>query len=358
MVAAMLAELVPRFQVGKTTFLQLHYPGRKASSYHIYEGGRTWVPTIPRSLACPGERLGIDAHLLTLENFLHDFPTIGLSTNIKAAWVTRRVEVRVTKQSEQVCLLVRQDPSIEGVSAYAIKGRLSQDLRFQKGSVFATLEVLDVFSQPTFVQLHHNGHRRAWLSRRRKASAKIRLLSFDGVRLRVFYRLAKGNSSTVVYLRPPSCLFDLGNPQDFPRNIEPLGLEKKFRMENIRPIRPLETAIIENGRYYETGRIGAEITYSIVSEKLGAKDLIINEPALGGTDLYTSNRKTLAESRFILGTPNSRLSEQIMLELARMTRKLRTDFRWNPGAEVGYVVLSYLKDGRIDSLVAEMPNSR
>lgn len=316
------------------------------------------MPTVPMSIAQPNDRLCIDARLLTVEGFLDNFPTIGLGIKMKTAWITEWSEVRVARESGEVFLAVKQDPPIEGVSDYSLKGRVSRRLRFQKGSVFATFEVLDVFSLPTFIQLHHNGHRRAWLSRQRKASARIRLLSFDGVRLRVFYHWARGNSSTVVYLRRPSCLFNLGSTQDFPRNLEPPGLEKKFRMGNVSPLRSLEAAIIEHGSYYETGRIGAEIAYSIVSEKMGAKDLILNEPARGGTDLYTSNREVLTESRFVIGVPSSRLRGQIMLELARMTRKLRADFRWNPSAEVGYVVLSYLKDGHVDSLVAEMPGPR
>jgi hypothetical protein len=136
------------------------------------------------------------------------------------------------------------------------------------------------------------------------------------------------------------------------------GLEKRFRVEEVLPMRETEAAMVRHGRYYESGRIGAEITYTIVSNALGIDGLILNEPARGGTDLFTSDRRVLVESRFLVETPPSKLSEQIALDLARITRKIRKDFRWNPNAEVGYVVLSYLLNGRVSSLVGEITGPR
>lgn len=357
--AAMLEGRIPGFKRGRDTLLRVQYKDKNATAYHLYEGGETWVPTAPKTIAKPGERLRIETELLTSRVFLANFPPLRFRMRPrKRAWTTEWVEAKIGIESDKVALHIKQDPPMEGISSYGFEGRHHGKLTFQKSSVFATIEVLDVFNRPTTFQLHHNGSDKAWISRHTKASARIRLLSFDGVRLRILYQLSGGVCSTVMYMGKPSALFELGEIVDFASGVDTPGLEKRFRVEEVRPVRAMETAMIWHGRCYEAGRIGAEISYAIVSEILRAGDLILNEPARGGTDLFTANRKVLVESRFITDTSASSLSEQIAMDLAKLTRRIRNDFRWNPGAEVGYVVLSYLKNGRVSSLVAEMPRPK
>jgi hypothetical protein len=74
-------------------------------------------------------------------------------------------------------------------------------------------------------------------------------------------------------------LFGLGIRVDFPTSVEPIGLKKKFLTEGTKPPRPLESEMVKHGRYYETGRIGAEVSFSILSKMLGVDGLILNEPA-------------------------------------------------------------------------------
>jgi hypothetical protein len=255
-------------------------------------------------------------------------------------------------------LEIKQDPPIEGVSDYLVNGKLIAGLGFQKGSVFATIMILDAFNQLTTIQLHHSGHTKAWLSKRTTTSARIRLFSYDGVRLRILYHLPVGNSGTVVYLRKPFKLFRSGTLVDFPTSVKPIGLEKEFLVEGTKPLGPLESEMVKHGRYYGTGRIGAEVSYSIPSKMLGADGLILNEPARRGADLFTPDRRILAESRFISAVPAGQLQNQIALELVRLAKRLRNDFRWNSDAEVGYAILSHPKGGGINSLVAELPRPK
>jgi hypothetical protein len=354
----MLEDWISSFKRRKDRFLRIHYTEKNVSSYHFYQGGEKWIPTVSRTIAKPGERLRIEPELLTPRVFFANFPTVRLGIRRKRAWTTEHTEVRVVEEPGKVRLQIHQDPPVEGVSRYVIEGQRVEDLRFQKTSVFATIGIPDVFSRLFLVQLHHHGHGKAWLSRRSRASARIRLLSFDGVRLRVLYQLNRAMCSTVVYMEKPSVLFRLGKIIDFPRNIETPGLEKRFLINQVNPVREMEAAMIQHGRHYEAGRVGAEISYTIVREALGKENLILNEPARGGTDLFTQDRRVLVESRFLVEKPVLGLSQQIAIDLAKITRKIRNDFRWNPSAEVGYVVLSYLDNGQVSSLVAEMPNPR
>ncbi len=354
----MLERVVAGFVPGRPMFLRTTYLERAATSYHRYVGGSSWVPTAPRSIGRAGGIFTLRIEPLDMNKFLGAFPRLGLGTKRRLAWMADWAQVTVAKEDENVSLNIEQVPSIEGISTYTIKGRVVGDLAFHTASIFATFETTDAFSVPWRFLLHHDGHRKAWLARQTSKSFKLRLFSFDGIRLRMIYRDGKRSYSSAIYLQEPSQVYHLGEATDFPSRVEPGGIEKKFCIKNIRLLRPMERAIIKHGNYYENGRIGAEISYAIVRSKLGVDDLILNEPAKGGTDLYTQDRKILVESRLVAGAKPSRLWDQISLDLGKMTRKLRTDFRYNPGAEIGYIVLSYVNSGRLNSLVAELTSPK
>lgn len=112
--------------------------------------------------------------------------------------------------------------------------------------------------------------------------------------------------------------------------------------------------MIDHADFYESGRIGAEITYSILKKKLGVNNLILNEPGRGGPDLKTTDNRVVAESRFLVEVKASDLEAQLLRDLAQMTRKLRREFRYNPKIELGYAVTSFLRKGTVKSFVIEV----
>ncbi|MDG6902057.1 MAG: hypothetical protein JRM80_08865 [Nitrososphaerota archaeon] len=268
--------------------------------------------------------------------------------------MTEQSEIGVSMNDGGLTLHVKQYPPIEGISDYSLRGELVGSLVFQTGSVFAVVRIDDVFSVPRFLQLHHNGHRRAWISLGRHKSAKVMLLSFDGFRLRVRYRQGRRWYGTVVYLENPVRLYSLGGYEEVPRSIELPWADKAFLLRDVRPLRGLERMMVRHADFYETGRIGAEITYSLLTERLGIRGLILNEPGKGGPDLHTEDKRLIAESRFLIGVEPDMLKAQISRDLAQMTRRIRHEFRRNCGKDAGYVVISFLDGGRIDSLVVEM----
>ncbi len=356
--ATLLEKVVAGFIPRRPMFLKTTYLEPGAVSYHRYVGGSSWVPTAPSSIGRAGAIFTLRVEPLNEKKFLTSFPKIGLGSKRRLAWMADWALVTVVKEDESVSLKIEQAPPIEGISTYTIKGRVVGGLTFHTASIFATFEMTDAFSVPRRLLLHHDGHRKAWLARQTSKSFKLRLFSFDGIRLRMIYRNGKRSYSTAIYLEEPSQIYALGETTDFPICVEAGGIDKKFCVENTSLLRPTERAIVKHGNYYENGRVGAEISYAIVRRILGVDNLLLNEPAKGGTDLYTQDRKILVESRLIADTKPSRLWDQISLDLAKMTRKLRTDFRCNPGAEIGYIVLSYVNRGRLNSLVAALGSPR
>jgi hypothetical protein len=352
----LLERMVPGFVVGKKTFLKITCG--KATSYHMYNGGQNWVPTVPKSMGNPNDVFDMKIELLTRADFVNSFPRIGMSTKQPHAWMTDWSEIGVSRKDGDLALDVEQHPPIEGIARYSLKGRPVEDLVFQKGSIFAVVELKDVFSVPKFLQLHHDGHRRAWISLNKRKSSRVRLLSFDGFRLRLKYGKGKRYYGTVMYLQDPSQLYSLGGFGVVPEGIEIGWAGRTFFVRGVRPARKLERAIVESARFYGTGRIGAEITYSILSNKLGIRGLVLNEPGRGGPDLQTKDNRILAESRFIVQVEPGQLKAQISRDIAQMTRKIRREFRYISASEVGYAVISFLKDGEINSLVVELLSPR
>jgi len=314
-------------------------------------------PSLPRGAGEPDDVLDMRVELLTRESFLRSFPRIGMGTRRPQAWMTDWSEMTVSQIGDQVELVVEQYPPVEGITQYAVKGEPVEDLVFQTGTLFTVLQVKDAFSESRFVQLHHNGHKKAWVSMNRLKSARIRLLAFDGFRLRVRYG-GRRRYGTVIYLEDPSKLYSLGRCVAVSNGVEADWAGRAFLVKDVTPRRGLEALMIRHADFYETGRIGAEITHSILKNKLGVKDLILSEPGRGGPDLRTRDNRILAESRFIIEITPDEQNAQITRDLAQMTRKIRHEFRRNPQAEVGYAVISFAREADINSMVVEVASRR
>jgi hypothetical protein len=354
--APLLQSKVPGFVAGKKAFLEASYG--KTKSYHLYNRGMTWVPTLPRGGGEPDDIFDMKVELLTRRSFLRSFPRIGMGTRRPQAWMTEWSEVAVSQTGNQVELTVEQYPSVEGIARYVVKGRLVEDLVFQTGTIFTVIQVKDAFSESKFLQLHHNGHKKAWVSLNKRKAAKIKQLTFDGFRLRVRYGGRSRRYGTVIYLEDPSKLYSLGACVAITNGVKVDWAGRAFFVKKVTPRRGLEAMMVQHADFYETGRIGAEIAYSILKDKLEMKNLILNEPGRAGPDLRTRDGRVLAESRFIIEIAPDEQSAQISRDLAQMTRKTRREFRRNPEAEVGYAVISFLRDANINSMVVEVASRR
>src|SRR5207249_9438397 len=160
----------------------------------------------------------------------------------------------------------------------------------------------EVFGGPVVIRLNHDGNRRTFLGvRMHRKNFRVRFMSFDGVRLRFLYEYYPGLSSTTVYLKEPSLLYRLGEMTELPLDYYNIAaVDKMSLVESVKPLGKLETEMVNHGSNYETGRLGAEIAYTIVGEKLGHKESVLQEPARRGVDISTRDRKLVVEARFII----------------------------------------------------------
>ena len=350
--ASLLEKTMPSFKIGRKAFIRATYG--QSSVYHYYGGGQTWVPTVPESVGKPNDVFEMSASHLTRKGFVASFPRIGLGTARQQAWMTGWSEIALGHGGGRLELEVTQDPPVEGVSRYTMVAKTVGSLAFQKGSVFTVVEVKDVFSVPRYFQFHHNGHRRAWISLNRRKSSQVRLLSFDGYRLRIKSRLRRRYSSTVLYMRDPAGLYSFEKSTTSNPNLGIQWADTITVVHNVAPRRELEQMIVRHADWYETGRIGAEITYSILKEKMGVRGLILHEPGRWGPDVETGDGRIVAESRFIAQVGPDEFESRLFRDLAQMARKTRREFRYDSKHRLGYIVISYFNGDKIDSLVVSL----
>src|SRR5438034_11686461 len=73
-------------------------------------------------------------------------------------------------------------------------------------------------------------------------------------------------------------------------------------IDSVVPNRELERTMAYHGSSNDVGRIGAEIAYSVAKEKLGLKDVLMNEPARPGTDLFTKEGNVEMDAKMLQKT--------------------------------------------------------
>jgi hypothetical protein len=357
--ATLLEERVAGFKAGVPMFLKVGYVERAATSYHRYVGGDVWVPTAPREIGRPGDALTVRVEPLTLRDFLSGYPCLRLRNERSRAWMADQAEVRVSAIDDLLSLEIKQSPPVEGISSQVMQGKTIGGLVFQTGTMFANFGTADAFGAVRKLRLYHNGNTRAWPGVDVAHDFfRVYHLTVDGVRLRLAYAYTKGFQTTTVYLRRPSSLYELGATSEIPNRWPISRISKAYLVRSVRPLRDLERQMLKHGNNYEVGRLGAEIAYTVLSQEFGCENLVLNEPAKGGKDLQTSDLRVAAQSRLLVHYEPGWLEWVITKELKQMTWKLRIDLGHTRKARVGYAVLSFLQDGELRSLVAEVQPKR
>ena len=104
-------------------------------------------------------------------------------------------------------------------------------------------------------------------------------------------------------------------------------------------------------------RLGSEIAYVIADRKLGLKDLVLEEPSVGGRDLYTRDNTVAIQARLLSYVSPAKLVATIQKELLNLVNKLGQDYENQPDMKDGFAILSYVDptDGMLKSLIVEVP---
>jgi hypothetical protein len=149
-------------------------------------------------------------------------------------------------------------------------------------------------------------------------------------------------------------------PFDLPYDVG--GYSRSFIVDNVATNRILEHEMAYNGGTNDVARIGAEVAYTVATQRLGLKGVIMNDPAEGGADLYTPGHAVVIEARMFQRTIHESgkvLNDDITEQLNQMVGRLSNDFRYYKGQGLnptaGYVVFTYIADqNTIKTIVLEV----
>ncbi|MDA4115991.1 MAG: hypothetical protein OK442_05500 [Thaumarchaeota archaeon] len=341
----------PKIRNKLPAILGVSYPQVNMLAYHSYLGGVHWIVRVPRIIARPHEEFSSVVCVPSGADFVRNLQTSTPLNVARSPWRADSTRIEYVKtEGDLIRIGLSQRPRLEGISNFEFSGKSPMQLHFVNGVVDLKFDITDVFGSTRTIAIYHNGYSPAVLGiKAGKQLYHLHHVSFDGFRTNFTFRYRRSNMNTVtLYLRSPAELYKIGGLVEKP-NLAMRGSARTFRVESIEISRSYEKRMIAGGRKYQIGRVGAEIALAIAA-KLGLKDVILRDPSLGGKDLYSKDLSSIIQARMLTSTQYASgedgRTEQILLQLARLIRKLKVDFGYNPLARSGYAVLSYLDNSR------------
>jgi len=327
----------------------------------VYQGGQTFGPTLPEGNASPGEVVPVSIHLLPLETFLGNLPSFQLSNPAFLAWVADRVVAQgFSVRDNKISIRFAQDNPFSILGNFTIAG----DVRKYPGSstnyggAYVEFGLRDYLGRTQVLRLRHN----SWDSPdfqlvTRGLPYTVSLISYDDLRLSIVY--SKDNKVSTSYLVAPSSrTYALGQIVSYSGEyIESVAhkCSGAYLVEGIQPKRFEETVMLAHADDYFTGRIGAEIAYVIAIERLGLKDVVLQEPSVGGRDLYTKDNTVAIQTTLARHATYIQL-QTIQTLLAELVRDVRRDYHYQPRMKIGYAIVSFADtNGFLKSIVLEVP---
>lgn len=257
-----------------------------------------------------------------------------------------------------LCMVVQQQPAVEGISNFNIPLEPAETLGFGPGKgCFLEAKLGDFFGRSRQVRIYHDGHSNPWLGiRQGRRYPRVSFLSSDGIRLRIAYGSTQVRVASI-YLGYPTQLYCTGSIARF-RDFDFEQLPwKPLGLYHISLRRELENVMLRSKYRYPHGRIGSEVAYSIATRELDFEHLILNDPSEGGADMMTGDGKVLFENRLVTITEvmsREALVRQIVFEIGRLKARLRSDLAFYRTAEVGYASLSFIGLDGLGTMMFEL----
>ncbi len=361
MKASFLEGEVPGFLEGVPISLKVHYWEKGVTVFHHYEGGQYWMGTVPGNVAKAGEEVTLAIEVLTRTDFVKSLPRLTLGNEFGMRWMSNTVDLKsFTLNADDLKIGVAQDPPVAGISDFVIDGSSAATLGFRSGDTTLDLGITDAFGRMRFLRIYFDGYGPLSLGISKGTRfAPISFLAFDGTRLSLPYTPSEGTTQVAtIYLADPSLLYKLGDLHDYYLPYQVNGYSQSFKIDSVLLVRELENTMAFHGSQSDVGRIGAEIAYSVGTEKLGLKGLVMNEPALPGTDLFTMDGKVVMQARMLTRTADEtglKLQGDLQGELTDLVASLRNDFNNVKSAKVGYAILTYAdSQNTIQTIVLEV----
>jgi len=274
-----LQDAIPGFIPGEVQALAIaiHCKNKLLKSYHVYNGGPTFGPTLPRKHAHGGDVLSVSFELLPVESFIKSLPRFQMTNVRNVNWVANQAIVSgISLAGDELTIDVLQDCSFNDVGEFRVSGTVS---RFpgsspRYGGIFLQFRVSDYIGRTSEPRIQFDGFSSPTLQILRRGSFyRANLISFDGFRLSILY--SSYNFTATIYLKAPSSeIYALTDMKPFSgHHLQEMGgrYSSAFRIDNITLLRNLERNILDHRFEYDVGRLGAEIAYMIATEKLRLK---------------------------------------------------------------------------------------
>ena len=231
-------------------------------------------------------------------------------------------------------------------------------MTFLDGRVVLEVSIADRFRAERRLRIYHDGHSNPALGIQHSARFDlVTSIGFDGVRLRFLYGTRRsGPQVATLYQYNPDRLYNFVRP-DYDGQVDALVRELRPNIVvGVKLVRRFERALLNRGRAYDHGIIGAEIAHSLASRLLMDNALGMSEPAIGGPDLISGDGRTAIEARLLART-RSTSPDAAVSEAARHFRQMRERIHWETGAQGnrrGLAVLSVQLKSQILTLVNEV----
>jgi len=161
--ASILEDHISGFTIGRETILKVRYLEAGKVAYHRYENGPIWMATAPSSIGGPGQRFTISTSLLTQSEFAENVPVINLKNDAGFSWMPDESQILRMRFGESPCMVVLQEPAIEGVSKFEIGLEPRGVLGFGPGKgCYLEAMIKDVFGGFKLIRIYHDGDSNSW----------------------------------------------------------------------------------------------------------------------------------------------------------------------------------------------------
>jgi len=344
--------------------ITLHKEGDATIFYYVYQGGQSFGPTLPKGLGEPGDVIPISIETLPLDAFLKAMPAFQLENSAYLSWVSDSVVVRdMSVQGDTIRIHITQDNPFSSTEDFTLSGTVQTypGSSTNYGGAYVQFTVSDYIGGATTLRLRSDGYDmpqfQVVLSNGQPYA--VSLISYDGLRLSVVY--SSDNKVTTTYLVPPSTdIYALGDMQPYSGDYLSLikgSYTNAYTINQVETLRGEETAMLSLGSPYVVGRLGAEIAYVVATDKLGLTEVVLQEPSVGGRDLYTQDNTVAIQARLLVNINPSRLDMTIQNQLLDLVDKLKQDYQHQDAMVDGYAVLSYVdpNGGGLKTIVVEVP---
>lgn len=363
--AKFLEEIVPDFAKGRVQAMAvtIHKGTERLRSYHVYNGGSTFGPTLPEEQISGGVVIPVSMSLLTADSFVRSLPRFQMTNAGGMIWGASRVIVNeFSLHDNKLTLNILQDSPFVDIGEFTITGTVNgyPGSSPQYGGIFLQFALSDCFRRTTDMRIQFDGFSAPTLQiLRRRSFYKASLISFDGFRFFVVY--SSGHVATVYLKAPTDEIYALGNMNPYSGSYlnRVIGRYASAFQIEVTIRRSLEANMLMHNSEYDIGRLGSEIAYVVATNKLGLHGLVIQEPSVGGRDLYTHDNSVAIQTRFLVNLDPSQRDATIKDSLLNVVKKLQQDYANQDRMIEGYAILTYVDmDDSMKALVLNVPRER